>query len=136
MDSKRGAKRRTEVLGPDRKRCQARRAAHPPRSFYDDMHLKVNASNSAVTRAFGREFLGNGLWPSKKTVVKRGVEDSAGNVSAKDQAAYSSLWWLHHRASDEEATPLCAWIESLFQFGANALCSAQAWWPWRHRPRL
>ncbi len=49
MESKRGARRRTGVHGADRKRCQARRAAHPPRSFYDGRHWTVNASNSAAT---------------------------------------------------------------------------------------
>lgn len=44
---------------------------------YDKLHLKMNESKSAVTRAFGRKFLGYELWLSRKTEVKRAVSKKA-----------------------------------------------------------
>ena len=44
---------------------------------YDKLHLKINESKSAVTRAFGRKFLGYELWLARRTEVKRAVSKKA-----------------------------------------------------------
>ena len=44
---------------------------------YDRLHLKINESKSAVTKAFGRKFLGYELWLAQKTEVKRAVSKKA-----------------------------------------------------------
>lgn len=44
---------------------------------YDKLHLKINESKSAVTRAFGRKFLGYELWLAPKGEVKRAVSKKA-----------------------------------------------------------
>jgi RNA-directed DNA polymerase len=44
---------------------------------YDQLHLKINESKSAVASAFGRKFLGYELWLAKKTEVKRAVSKRA-----------------------------------------------------------
>jgi len=44
---------------------------------YDKLHLKINESKSAVTKAFGRKFLGYAFWLSQKTEVKRAVSKKA-----------------------------------------------------------
>lgn len=45
--------------------------------LYDKLHLKINASKSAVTSAFGRKFLGYELWMDGKGGVKRAVSRKA-----------------------------------------------------------
>ena len=44
---------------------------------YDKLHLKINESKSAVSRAFGRKFLGYELWMGPKGEVKRAVSKKA-----------------------------------------------------------
>jgi RNA-directed DNA polymerase len=44
---------------------------------YDKLHLRINESKSAVSRAFGRKFLGYELWLARKTEVKRAVSKKA-----------------------------------------------------------
>jgi RNA-directed DNA polymerase len=44
---------------------------------YDKLHLKINASKSAVASAFGRKFLGYALWAAPKGEVKRAVSKKA-----------------------------------------------------------
>ncbi|WP_238582288.1 group II intron reverse transcriptase/maturase, partial [Cellvibrio sp. OA-2007] len=44
---------------------------------YDKLHLKINESKSAVSRAFGRKFLGYELWMGPKGEVKRAVSRKA-----------------------------------------------------------
>ena len=44
---------------------------------YDKLHLKINESKSAVTKAFGRKFLGFELWLTRKDEVKRAVSKKA-----------------------------------------------------------
>lgn len=44
---------------------------------YDKLHLKINESKSAVTKAFGRRFLGYELWMAPKGEVKRKVSKKA-----------------------------------------------------------
>lgn len=44
---------------------------------YDKLHLKINESKSAVSRAFGRKFLGFALWMAPKGEVKRAVSKKA-----------------------------------------------------------
>lgn len=44
---------------------------------YDQLHLKINESKSAVASAFGRKFLGYELWLAKETEVKRAVSKKA-----------------------------------------------------------
>ena len=44
---------------------------------YDKLHLKINESKSAVTKAFGRKFLGFELWTTPKGEVKRAVSKKA-----------------------------------------------------------
>jgi RNA-directed DNA polymerase len=44
---------------------------------YDQLHLKINESKSAVTSAFGRKFLGYELWMAPKGEVKRAVSKKA-----------------------------------------------------------
>ncbi|MDQ1831666.1 group II intron reverse transcriptase/maturase [Massilia scottii] len=44
---------------------------------YDRLHLKINESKSAVTGAFGRKFLGFGLYRAPKGEVKRAVSKKA-----------------------------------------------------------
>lgn len=47
------------------------------RKLYERLHLRVNETKTAVTRAFGRKFLGYCLWWSAGEVVKRAVADKA-----------------------------------------------------------
>lgn len=44
---------------------------------YEQLHLKINESKSAVTSAFGRKFLGYELYLAPKGEVKRAVSDKA-----------------------------------------------------------
>ena len=44
---------------------------------YDNLHLKINESKSAVTSAFGRKFLGFELWMAPGCEVKRAVSKKA-----------------------------------------------------------
>jgi RNA-directed DNA polymerase len=44
---------------------------------YDKLHLKINESKSAVTKASGRKFLGFELWITPKGEVKRAVSKKA-----------------------------------------------------------
>jgi RNA-directed DNA polymerase len=44
---------------------------------YDQLHLKINESKSAVASAFGRKFLGYALWAARKGEVKRKVAGKA-----------------------------------------------------------
>ena len=44
---------------------------------YDKLHLKINESKSAVSRAFGRKFLGYELWVAPRGEVKRAVSKKA-----------------------------------------------------------
>jgi len=44
---------------------------------YDKLHLKINESKSAVASAFGRKFLGYGLWLARGQAVKRAVSRKA-----------------------------------------------------------
>lgn len=44
---------------------------------YDRLHLKINESKSAVSRAFGRKFLGYELWVAPRGEVKRAVSKKA-----------------------------------------------------------
>jgi RNA-directed DNA polymerase len=44
---------------------------------YGKLHLKINESKSAVTRAFGRKFLGYELWLARKVEVRRAVSKKA-----------------------------------------------------------
>ena len=44
---------------------------------YDRLHLRINESKSAVSRAFGRKFLGYELWMAPKGEVKRAVSKKA-----------------------------------------------------------
>ena len=44
---------------------------------YDKLHLKINESKSAVSKAFGRKFLGYELWMAPKGEVKRAVSKKA-----------------------------------------------------------
>ena len=44
---------------------------------YDKLHLNINESKSAVTRAFGRKFLGYSFWVAPKREVKRSVSKKA-----------------------------------------------------------
>jgi RNA-directed DNA polymerase len=44
---------------------------------YETLHLKINESKSAVSRAFGRKFLGYELWKTGKGEVKRAVSRKA-----------------------------------------------------------
>ncbi|WP_370662351.1 group II intron reverse transcriptase/maturase [Massilia varians] len=44
---------------------------------YDKLHLKINESKSAVSRAFGRKFLGYELWMGPEGEVKRAVSKKA-----------------------------------------------------------
>ena len=45
--------------------------------LYGKLHLKINASKSAVASAFGRKFLGYSLWAAPKGEVKRAVSKKA-----------------------------------------------------------
>ena len=45
--------------------------------LYDQLHLKINESKSAVASAFGRKFLGYSLWAAPKGEVKRAVSKKA-----------------------------------------------------------
>jgi RNA-directed DNA polymerase len=45
--------------------------------LYGKLHLKINASKSAVASAFGRKFLGYSLWAAPKDKVKRAVSKKA-----------------------------------------------------------
>jgi RNA-directed DNA polymerase len=47
------------------------------RRRYDKLRLKINASKSAVTSAFGRKFLGYELWLARENEVKRAVSRKA-----------------------------------------------------------
>ena len=40
---------------------------------YDQLHLKINESKSAVASAVGRKFLGYALWTAPKSEAKRTV---------------------------------------------------------------
>jgi group II intron reverse transcriptase/maturase len=44
---------------------------------YDKLHLKINASKSAVASVFGRKFLGYALWQTGNGEVRRGVSQKA-----------------------------------------------------------
>ena len=44
---------------------------------YDQLHLKINESKSAVTSAFGRKFLGYSLWRNPQGEVRRVVSEKA-----------------------------------------------------------
>ena len=44
---------------------------------YDQLHLKINESKSAVASAVGRNFLGCALWAAQKGEVKRAVSKKA-----------------------------------------------------------
>ena len=45
--------------------------------LYGKLHLKINASKSAVASAFGRKFLGYSLWAAPKGEIKRAVSKKA-----------------------------------------------------------
>ena len=47
------------------------------RRLYDNLHLTINASKSAVASAFGRKFLGYSLWAAPKGEIKRKVSAKA-----------------------------------------------------------
>lgn len=54
-----------------------KRAMRLLRRCYDELHLKINESKSAVTRVFGRKFLGYALWQAGNGEVRRGVSEKA-----------------------------------------------------------
>ena len=45
------------------------------RRLYGKLRLTVNETKGAVTRVFGRKFLGYGFWPGPGGVIKRKVAD-------------------------------------------------------------
>ena len=47
------------------------------RRCYDKLRLRVNESKSAVTRVFGRRFLGYALWQTREGEVRRGLSGKA-----------------------------------------------------------
>ena len=93
------------------------------RSLYAGLHLTVNETRSAVASVLGRKFLGYILWMGAKGEIKRRV---ANKQNATFKQRIRQLWWKQRGPSGAAAAPLCAGMESVFWFVANAKSLANA----------